>query len=110
MSNEKTPWLGELLRAPGEVMGFAEGKASCWRLAAFLTLVTAVGCATKPTASAANIHVRTTINAAFSVETENSHRIGDNAARRLPSVAVKTRPSTAMRAAESFAPLIVAKT
>ena len=45
MSNEKTPWLGELLRAPGEVMGFAEGKASCWRLAAFLALVTAVGCA-----------------------------------------------------------------
>ena len=45
MSNEKTPWLGELLRAPGEVMGFAEGKASCWWLAAFLALVTAVGCA-----------------------------------------------------------------
>ena len=45
MSNEKTPWLGELLRAPGEVMGFAEGKTSCWRLAAFLALVTAVGCA-----------------------------------------------------------------
>ena len=45
MSNEKTPWLGELLRAPGEVMGFAEGKPSCWRLAAFLAFVTAVGCA-----------------------------------------------------------------
>ena len=45
MSNEKTPWLGELLRAPGEVMGFAEGNTSCWRLAAFLALVTAVGCA-----------------------------------------------------------------
>ncbi|MBO7684374.1 MAG: hypothetical protein J6T51_06590 [Kiritimatiellae bacterium] len=45
MNNEKTPGLGELLRAPGEVMGFADGKARCWRLAAFLALVTAVGCA-----------------------------------------------------------------
>ena len=45
MNNEKTPGLGELLRAPGEVIGFADGKARCWRLAAFLALVTAVGCA-----------------------------------------------------------------
>ena len=45
MSNEKTPGLGELLRAPGEVMGFADGKARYWRLAAFLALVTVVGCA-----------------------------------------------------------------
>ena len=39
MNNEKTPGLGELLRAPGETMGFAEGKACGWRLAAFLALV-----------------------------------------------------------------------
>ena len=45
MSNEKTPGLGELLRAPGEVMGFADDKARYWRLAAFLALVTGVGCA-----------------------------------------------------------------
>ena len=45
MNNEKTPGLGELLRAPGEVMGFADGKAHYWRLAVFLALVTAVGCA-----------------------------------------------------------------
>lgn len=45
MNNEKTPGLGELLRAPGEVMGFADGKARYWRLAAFLALVTTVGCA-----------------------------------------------------------------
>ena len=45
MNNEKTPGLGELLRAPGEVMGFADGRARYWRLAAFLALVTAVGCA-----------------------------------------------------------------
>ena len=45
MSNETTPGLGELLRAPGETMGFAEGKAYGWRLAAFLALVTTVGCA-----------------------------------------------------------------
>ena len=45
MNNEKTPGLGELLRAPGEVMGFADGKARYWRLAAFLALVSAVGCA-----------------------------------------------------------------
>ena len=45
MNNEKTPGLGELLRAPGEVMGFADGKAHYWRLAAFLALVTVVGCA-----------------------------------------------------------------
>ena len=45
MNNEKTPGLGELLRAPGEVMGFADGKARYWRLAAFLLLVTVVGCA-----------------------------------------------------------------
>ena len=45
MNNEKTPGLGELLRAPGEVMGFADGKAHYWRLAAFLVLVTVVGCA-----------------------------------------------------------------
>ncbi len=45
MNNEKTPGLGELLRAPGDVMGFAEGKAGNWRLVAFLALVTVVGCA-----------------------------------------------------------------
>ena len=45
MNNEKTPGLGELLRAPGDIMGFADGKARCWRLAAFLALVTVVGCA-----------------------------------------------------------------
>ena len=45
MNNEKAPGLGELLRAPGEVMGFADGKARYWRLAAFLALVTVVGCA-----------------------------------------------------------------
>jgi hypothetical protein len=45
MNNEKTPGLGELLRAPGEVMDFADGKARYWRLAAFLLLVTVVGCA-----------------------------------------------------------------
>ena len=45
MSNEKTPGLGELLRTPGEVMGFADGKERYWRLAAFLALVTVVGCA-----------------------------------------------------------------
>ena len=45
MSNETTPGLGELLRAPGETMGFSEGKACGWRLAAFLALVTTVGCA-----------------------------------------------------------------
>jgi len=45
MNNEKTPGLGELLRAPGEVMGFADGKAHYWRLAVFLALVSAVGCA-----------------------------------------------------------------
>ena len=45
MNNEKTPGLGELLRAPGEVMGFVDVKARYWRLAAFLALVSAVGCA-----------------------------------------------------------------
>ena len=45
MSNDKTPGLGELLRAPGEVMGFADDKARYWRLAAFLSFVTVVGCA-----------------------------------------------------------------
>ena len=45
MSNEKTPGLGELLRAHVEVMGFADGKARSWRLAAFLSCVTVVGCA-----------------------------------------------------------------
>ena len=45
MSNETTPGLGELLRAPGELMGFAEGRANNWRLAAFLVLVTVAGCA-----------------------------------------------------------------
>ena len=45
MNNEKTPGLGELLRAPGEVMGFADGRAHYWRLAVFLALVTVVGCA-----------------------------------------------------------------
>ena len=44
MSNDKTPGLGELLRAPGEVMGFADDKARYWRLAAFLSFVTVVGC------------------------------------------------------------------
>ena len=45
MNNEKTPGLGELLRAPGDVMGFADGKARGWKLAAFLVVATAVGCA-----------------------------------------------------------------
>ena len=45
MNNEKIPGLGELLRAPSDFMGFADGKARYWRLAAFLALVTAVGCA-----------------------------------------------------------------
>ena len=45
MSNETTIGLGELLRAPGNVMGFAEGKACTWRLAAFLAIVTVAGCA-----------------------------------------------------------------
>ena len=45
MSNETTPGLGELLRTPGELMGFAEGRANNWRLAAFLALVTVAGCA-----------------------------------------------------------------
>ena len=45
MSNETIPGLGELLRAPGELMGFAEGRANNWRLAAFLALVTVSGCA-----------------------------------------------------------------
>ena len=44
MSNKTTPGLGELLRAPGELMGFAEGRANNWRLAAFLVLVTVTGC------------------------------------------------------------------
>lgn len=45
MSDETKSGLGELLRAPGDVMVFADGKACSWRLAAFLALVTAVGCA-----------------------------------------------------------------
>ena len=45
MSNETIPGLGELLRTPGELMGFAEGRANNWRLAAFLALVTVSGCA-----------------------------------------------------------------
>ena len=45
MNEEKTPGLGELLRAPGEMMGFAEGKACSWRFALFLAAVTAAGCA-----------------------------------------------------------------
>ena len=45
MSNEMQNRLGELLRAPGELMGAAEGGAGNWRLAAFLSLVTAAGCA-----------------------------------------------------------------
>ena len=45
MNNEKTPGLGELLHAPSEVMGFADGEAQYWRLAAFLSFVTVVGCA-----------------------------------------------------------------
>ena len=45
MSNETTPGLGELLRTPGDVMGFVEGKPRNRRLAAFLALVTVAGCA-----------------------------------------------------------------
>ena len=45
MSNETILGLGELLRTPGELMGFAEGRANNWRLAAFLALVTVSGCA-----------------------------------------------------------------
>lgn len=46
MSNEATTQgLGDLLRAPGDIMAFEEGKACGWRLVAFLALVTAVGCA-----------------------------------------------------------------
>ena len=45
MSDETKSGLGELLRAPGEVMGFADGRAHYWRLAVFLALVSAVGCA-----------------------------------------------------------------
>ena len=45
MNNNRTFGPGELLRAPGEVMDFAEGKAADWRLAASLAATTAVGCA-----------------------------------------------------------------
>ena len=45
MNNEIQHRLGELLRAPGELMGAAEGGADNGRLAAFLALVTAAGCA-----------------------------------------------------------------
>jgi hypothetical protein len=45
MNNEKTFGPGELLRAPDEIMGFAEGKALDWRLAVFLATTTATGCA-----------------------------------------------------------------
>ena len=45
MNNEKTFGPGELLRAPDEIMGFAEGKALDWRLAVFLATATATGCA-----------------------------------------------------------------
>ena len=47
MNHETTLGLGELLRAPGDVISLADadGKARCWRLAAFLALVTAAGCA-----------------------------------------------------------------
>ena len=44
MNEEKAPGLGELLRSPGEFMGFAEGKACSWRFALFLAAVTAAGC------------------------------------------------------------------
>ena len=45
MNNEIQHRLGELLRAPGELMGAAEGGADNRRLAVFLALVTAAGCA-----------------------------------------------------------------
>ena len=45
MNNEIQHRLGELLRAPGELMSAAEGVADNWRLAAFLAFVTAAGCA-----------------------------------------------------------------
>ena len=45
MSTDKTTGIGELLRATGEIMGFADDQARDWRLAAFLSFVTVVGCA-----------------------------------------------------------------
>ena len=85
-----------------------------WSPALFATIpfsaAAAIGHFTNTSDSAARKHDRTTINATFSVDTEKSHRIGDSAARRLPSVAVQTSPRTASRAADSFDPLIVANT
>jgi len=43
MSNEKAPGLGELLRAPGDMMDFAEGRPCGWRRAVFLAFVAAAG-------------------------------------------------------------------
>ena len=45
MNNVKTFGPGELLRAPDEIMDFADGKALDWRLVVFLATATATGCA-----------------------------------------------------------------
>ena len=45
MNEDNTLGFGALLRAPGETMGFAEGRACGWGFAVFLAVTTAVGCA-----------------------------------------------------------------